>query len=362
MTPPRHLLVFRFSALGDVAMTVPVIRAVLQQHPGLQITFVSTAFVAPLFAGIERLQFHAADLKGKHKGIKGLYRLYRDLSRQYNFDAIADLHNVLRTKILRLFFSVSGNPIAVIDKGRKDKKALTRKENKVLKPLKSTFERYSEVFSSLSLPIQLKQDLSKDPAGVQDLSGLNESQPHHNINLKENLLGQEESAFMVGVAPFAQHAEKMYPHEKMKELLRLLTQNKNMKVLLFGGGKAETALLQEWENELPGVESVAGKMSFEEELKLIARLDLMVSMDSANMHLASLQGVPVISIWGATHPFAGFYGWGQSPDDAIQIDLYCRPCSVFGNKPCFRGDLACMHSISPVIIYNRIMEKVQTNK
>jgi len=81
----------------------------------------------------------------------------------------------------------------------------------------------------------------------------------------------------------------------------------------------------------------------------------MISMDSANMHLASLFGVPVVSVWGATHPFAGFMGFGQSPDRAVQIDdLECRPCSVFGNKPCFRGDHACMEWITP----ERVLEKV----
>jgi ADP-heptose:LPS heptosyltransferase len=78
-------------------------------------------------------------------------------------------------------------------------------------------------------------------------------------------------------------------------------------------------------------------------------------MDSANMHLASLFGVPVVSVWGATHLFAGFMGYGQSADNAVQIDaLTCRPCSVFGNKPCFRGDHACMEWIKP----EQISEKV----
>jgi ADP-heptose:LPS heptosyltransferase len=494
---PQHLLVFRFSALGDVAMTVPVVKSLLQQYPGLHITYVSNAFVAPLFTGIDRLHFHAADLKGRHNGVKGLYTLYRELNRTYNFDAIADLHNVLRTKILRFFFVTSFKPIAVIDKGRKEKKELTRKKNKILKPLRATIQRYADVFAALGVPVQLNQDLAainhqansnnqvnfqdqasangqanpnqqgsftnslKDPS-INDqasldsdqqnsftsihnnlaTSGLNESialdqnlhstpdpngpssydsnelstsdqnapldpdrngfltsdqndlsavdhqaftnflqdsssiksqglpntehqEPitHGNKSLlspnpQGSLFSGPNRLFLIGVAPFAQHAEKMYPHEKMKEVLRLLLQHQEVKVLLFGGGKTEVPLLQEWERAMPGLESVAGKMSFQEELKLIAQLDVMLSMDSANMHLASLSGVPVISIWGATHPFAGFYGWGQSPNDAIQVNLYCRPCSVFGNKPCFRGDLACMHSISPVVVYNKIMEKL----
>jgi ADP-heptose:LPS heptosyltransferase len=109
---PRHILVFRFSALGDVAMTVPVIKLLLQQHPQLEVTYVSTAFVAPLFSGIERLHFYAADLEGIHKGVTGLYRLYRELKCRFDCDSIADLHNVIRTKILRAFFSLSQKKMA----------------------------------------------------------------------------------------------------------------------------------------------------------------------------------------------------------------------------------------------------------
>ena len=79
-------------------------------------------------------------------------------------------------------------------------------------------------------------------------------------------------------------------------------------------------------------------------------------MDSANMHLASLTGIPVVSIWGATHPYAGFMGWGQSLDNAIQLDMDCRPCSIFGQKPCRLGDYPCLNNIKP----ETVVEKINT--
>ena len=93
-----------------------------------------------------------------------------------------------------------------------------------------------------------------------------------------------------------------------------------------------------------------------EELALMSHLDVMLAMDSGNMHLASLVGTPVVSVWGATHPYAGFMGWGQSEKNAVQISLPCRPCSIFGNKPCIRGDYACLRQITP----NQIIEKVES--
>jgi len=340
LTEHRHLLVFRFSSLGDVAMTVPVIKLLLQQHSGLEITMVSTQFVQPLFNDIERLNFYPADLKGIHKGIRGLFRLYREL-RHLGFSAIADLHDVLRTKILRTFFSLSLLPIAVIDKGRKEKKELTRRYHKKLRPLKSSFQRYADVFQLLGLPIQLEIE-----GGIIK---------RHVITNFSKL--KKDGYILIGIAPFALHQEKMYPAEKMKEVLRLISLHPRIKIFLFGG-KNDATVFEQWEKIFPNVESMACKISFEKELELISQLDLMISMDSANMHFASLYGVQVISIWGGTHPYLGFYGWGQSLENAIQVDIECRPSSVFGNKPCPRGDLACLNLISPVIIYEKVVQQL----
>ena len=328
-------------------MTIPVIRQLLHQHPDLKVTFVSNTFFRPLFQHIDRLEFYPAELKGVHKGFGGLYRLYKELKVRYSFDAVADLHNVLRTQVIRKFFLISSTPVKVIDKGRKGKKELTRKEDKVLKQLPTTFERYAEVFKQLGLPIRLNDPLPALAVSNDDTKSFSQL--------------KDQGYKLVGIAPFAQHPEKMYPADKMKEVISMLLGNEKVRIFLFGGGAAENSILQSWENELPGVTSMSGKMSFEKELQHIAQLDTMVSMDSANMHLASLYGVPVVSIWGGTHPFAGFYGWGQSMDNAVQIALYCRPCSVFGNKTCYRGDLACMHELSPLAVHQQILKVLKLN-
>ncbi len=131
--------------------------------------------------------------------------------------------------------------------------------------------------------------------------------------------------------------------------------SKNHPIYLFGGGKKEVEILSKWEQEIENVTSLAGKLSLKEELQKISELELMISMDSANMHLASLVGTRVVSVWGATHYFAGFLGYGQSENDIVEIkNLECRPCSVFGNKPCFRGDYACLNQIE----ISQILKKI----
>ena len=341
MLRPNHILVFRFSALGDVAMTVPVIKLLLDQYPGLEITLVSDPFMEPLFDGIERLHFYGADTKADFKGISGLRRLSKRIKKDIPFDAIADLHNVLRTKILRFF--LPGKPRASIDKGRAEKKELTRAVNKKLHPLKSTFQRYADVFAQLGFPIEFNVK-----RGI-----VRKIRPQVPL-----VPGQAKGDWLIGVAPFARHAPKMYPLEKMKEVVKMLALHSPMTIVLFGS-KQEAAVLDSWAKEIPRVSSVAGKFSLAEELEIIATLDIMISMDSANMHLASMLGVPVVSIWGGTHPYLGFYGWGQRYENAIQQDLPCRPSSVFGNKPCpVHGEEGCMGGITAQSVYEKVKENV----
>ena len=133
-----------------------------------------------------------------------------------------------------------------------------------------------------------------------------------------------------------------------------LSKDEQTTIFLFGGRGYEQAILEEWAFQYPRVKSVAGRYSLDKELMLISQLDLLLCMDSANMHFASLAGTRVVSIWGATHPYAGFYGYGQKPEDAIQAKLDCRPCSIYGQKPCLHGDWACLKQIKPEQITEKI--------
>jgi ADP-heptose:LPS heptosyltransferase len=248
-------------------------------------------------------------------------------------DAVADLHAVLRTRVMRMFFLASRTPYAAIDKGRDGKRALTRRENKEFRPLPSTFERYADVFASLSRPVELQ---------APSISG------HRKAG----------GPFRVGIAPFARHDEKAWPPERMREVVGALSARGDVDVHLFGGGRTEASVLAEWETAFDRVRSHADGTSLTEQLAQMSGLDLMVSMDSANMHMASLFGVHVVSVWGGTHPYAGFLGWGQSMEDAVQVEMDCRPCSVFGNRPCWKGTRECLSGIPPEQVLERISQKL----
>ena len=323
--------------MGDVAMCVPVIRRLLEAYPDLTLSFVSQSAFAPLFEGIDRLTFLPADLKGIHRGISGIWQLFRELQAAGPFDGVADLHQVLRSGMLDSLFRLKGTPVSVINKGRKDKYALIRRTQKHLQPLPPTFDRYAAVFAQLGLAVDLKHALKHNA---------DQAVPSKMIPAVRK---------RIGIAPFAKHRGKTWPAERMRRVVELLADRGDIEVLLFGGGVVETEVLSKWSGEINGVTSLAGNYSLKDELHIISELDLMVSMDSANMHLASMFGVPVVSVWGATHPYAGFLGWGQDMSNVIQSDLDCRPCSVFGNKPCFKGTYECMTTIEPEIVVKKIL-------
>ena len=318
MNPPKHILVIRLSALGDVAMTVPVLRVVSKTYPEVQLTVLSRPVFKPLFENIPHVTFVGADVYGKHKGT-GLIRLANEIRKQ-GIDAVADLHNVIRSTVITGYLRSRGLKTATIDKGRKEKKALVRKKNKKFDQLKTTHQRYADVFTALGLPIDLSSHVF--PKRLLLSPRLN------------SLIGQEPKK-CIGIAPFAAFQSKTYPLESIKEVLVALDREDKYRIFLFGGGNKEVALLRELELEFHSVTNVAGTLTFEEELGLMSNLDLMVSMDSGNGHLAAMLGIPVITLWGVTHPYAGFAPFGQPEGNMLLADrekFPLIPTSVYGNK------------------------------
>jgi ADP-heptose:LPS heptosyltransferase len=327
--------------MGDVAMTVPVLRALVAQNPDVKITVVSRVFYKPIFKNIPNINFFTAHVHHRHKGLLGLFRLYKDLKSK-GITEIADLHNVLRSKIIRTLFSISGIKTASVDKGRAEKTSLTRAKNKIFKPLPTMFERYANVFENLGFSLDLSNPVfppkQKLDAEIIDLIGENYQK-------------------LIGIAPFAQYDSKVYPLDLMQQVIDKLASTKTHKILLFGGGKKEIELLRSLSKGKENVVIVAGQLKFKQELQLISNLDVMLSMDSGNAHLAAMLGVKVITLWGATHPYSGFSPFNQPIENALVSDrnLYPKlPTSVYGNKK-VAGYEDAMRTISVEEIVSKIL-------
>ena len=346
---PKHILVIRLSAMGDVAMTVPVLTALQESFPNTKITVLTKPFFGSIFEHLAFINIITAKVNDEHKGIFGLWKLHKQC-RLLGIDTVADCHNVLRSKMLRFFFGLSGIKSTHIDKGRAEKKALTRAKNKILAPLKSTHERYAEVFRELNFDLKLKPlqklKLSLTPA-------INEQFGIHSQN------SELSSQRLIGIAPFAAHEGKQYPKAQMEQVIQMLNNSGKYKVLLFGGPN-DVEALKNSASEKKHVISLAGKLTFEDEIKVISNLDLMVSMDSGNGHLAAMFNVTVITIWGVTHPFAGFVPFNQSFNNQIFPDIEqfpLLPTSIYGNiVP--QGYENVMESIPPQMVFERIVASV----
>ncbi len=338
--PIEHIAVMRLSAMGDVAMTVPVLRAFNEKYPNVKITVISTPFFQPLFDDLQNVAFLSFDKKGKHKGFLGLFRFFLEL-RKSNIDAFADLHNVTRSKVIIGLFALSGKKVAFTDKARKEKKEVTRAVNKIFRPLPTVFERHSIVFSALGFPINLSNptfpEKSKLSSEILSVVG-------------------EKNEKWIGIAPFAQHESKVYPLDLMGKVIDQLAENPNHKILLFGGGKKEIETLEALSNSHKNIISISGKLKFNQEIQLISNLDVMLSMDSGNGHIAAILGVKTITLWGATHPYLGFSPFNQPEENSLVSDrnLYPKlPTSIYGNKK-VEGYEDAMRTILP----ERVVEKV----
>ncbi|MFD2602365.1 glycosyltransferase family 9 protein [Flavobacterium suzhouense] len=346
MSGTKHILVIRLSAMGDVAMTVPLLRALVAQYPNVKVTVLTRAFFATFFEGIPNVSVYPADVAGKHKGFFGLLKLFREL-KKLNIDAVADLHNVLRSKIVTKLFFLSGKPIATTDKARNEKKALTRAENKVFRQLTPIVERHLDTFKKLGFTIDLSNPVFPD------------KQP---LAAQVSAISGEKSGKWIGVAPFAQHQGKVYPQDLMQEVIDKLAEDSNYTLFLFGGGAAETAQLEAFAKGRKNIIVTAGKLKLAQELNLINHLDLMLSMDSGNAHMAAMQGVKVITLWGATHPYAGFAPFGQPADYTVTSDRNqypLLPTSIYGNKV-VEGYKDVMRTITPQAVIDKVTNVVHS--
>lgn len=337
----KNVLIVRFSAIGDVAMTVPVIYSLASAYPNVRFTMLSNVRFAPFFAGMpENFSFLGVDLKKDYHGFGSMLKLFFKL-RKKHFDAMADLHGVLRTTALSVFFRLFFTKVSRIDKDRGSRKRMTRQKNKDLTPRLTSFDRYRIVLEKLGFSFELKfRSIFGD--GKADMSTV------------KDIIGDKDCTW-VGIAPFAAHKSKIYPLYLMEEVVSQIDSACLCRQFVFAYGK-ERSLVEEWAQKYRSVEIVDPRLGLGGELALISNMEVMLAMDSSNMHLASLTATPVISIWGATHPVAGFMGWGQKPEDCIQLDLPCRPCSIYGKKECIFSDYRCLTGIDPDFVFSKVKE------
>jgi ADP-heptose:LPS heptosyltransferase len=350
--PLKKILVFRFSAMGDVVLLVPVLKSLTTAHPDVEVTVVTRPKFAPFFYDMERVLVFPADVDYTYNGIFGMRDLFRMLIRKADYDLVIDMHDHIRTMFLRTLFRIFGTDVIVFDKGRKEKKAFSRKENKVVSPLPHTVDRYKKTLEKAGFVFDLLQppyfawNESIEAASADWLA-------------KKNLTKKEK---WIGIAPFAMHASKIWPLENYASVIGLILKKTPAKFFMFGGGPREVKYFENLKARFPEhCEVVAGQLKIRHEIAIMQNLDLMLCVDSSNMHLAALAGVPLLSVWGGTHPDVGFGPFGKGEESIIQIsraELPCRPCSVYGRETCYVGGFPCLTRITAENIAEKIVQRI----
>jgi ADP-heptose:LPS heptosyltransferase len=339
-----NILVIRFSAMGDVALLTPALIAVVAKYPNVQINLITRGNFSPFFFNIPNVHVTGLNLK-KYKGITGLWKLYKNISQLGPFDKVLDLHSSVRSILLSWIFKWKGIPIFKINKGRKEKLLQIRKKNKVLTHLPHTVERYLKVFENAGFPASIR----KGPwINVDADSKIYASEYFKSKSLKKG------DDIWIGFAPFAGHKLKEWPHYKSMNLIKLMLKEFNSKVFLFGSSEEEEKLTQLMGDSENCYIVSGGKFGIKGEIGIMEKLDLMIGMDSSNIHIMALLKKPVIGIYGTTHPISGFGPFSQEDVGVVQVDLPCRPCSIYGNVSCHRKDFACMELIDPQDVIKRI--------
>ena len=336
----RNVLVMRLSALGDVAMTIPVLYPVCRANPGIRFVMLTKGWPASMFHDRpDNLMVVGIDVNKEYKGLLGLIRLASSLRRQYDIDAVADLHSVMRTWVIGAWLKLCGIPVVRLDKQRGRRKALV--SHKSSEPVTPTIDRYRQVFQQLGIeaPDNFTRLFDDKPLPVSPI-----------------VLEKEPGQRWIAISPFSAHEGKVYPLKLMEDVIAQLSKRDNYWIFLMGGGKTEKIALRGIARKNERVISMAEiKHGFTDEYALLSKCDVMLTMDSANMHLASLVGLKSITIWGATAPACGFLGYGQDASIDIQLDLECRPCSIYGERECRFGDYRCLTGIKPDLVVERVI-------
>ena len=314
-------LIIRLATLGNVAMTVPVVASLSKRYPNDRFIFAAKKDLAAMFASMPNVEFQEVDNHLDWEGVFRLWRVWRDKT-----DAVIDLQDVPRTRVLRFLLRLSGKPVTSVRYGRVRKHIITI-FGIGKKQLPSEFARYRDAFRRAGL--ETNEAFESLPVNGTSAQAVAER------------FGQKEGRW-IGMAPFAKSRSNMLPYRVTKDIIEKLTQYAETRVFLFGAGQVECEMLRQWASVFPRTESVAGQLSLKEELELMRQLDVMICMDSANQHLSSLVGLRAVSVWCATHPMIGFAGWKQKPEDIVQRhDLRCRPCTCHGTNHCRYGNFAC---------------------
>ncbi len=337
MTPIKRVLIVQTGFLGDLILSTPLIRATKESFPEAELFFLSIPSVAEALAHNPNLaQVITYDKRGKDRGIKGFLRMEKELG-EMGFDLALIPHRSLRSALL-----ATGAEI-------KERIGFNRSAGFFLFTKRVGYQwGIHEVERNLSLLSPL--GIAPPPLPPELFPG-NEEKGRVEDFL--NGAGVSRGDGLVGFAPGAFWPTKRWPVEKFAELGRLVRRG-GEKIVLFGSLR-EKRICEKLSTSMGGgVVVAAGRLTVLESAWLLTKLKVLVTNDSAPVHMASAMGTPVVVIFGPTTPQFGFGPWGEG--EVVEKDLPCRPCSPHGPRSCPRGSWDCMLGIGVEEVYAQVVK------
>ena len=334
--PAPDILVVRFSAIGDILLTTPLLRTLRAAHPGARITVLTKAQFAPLVSHNP----HVSEVIGIEpgEGIRAVARRIRGI----RYSHLLDLHGSLRSRLLRRL--VPG-PWTTYRKRRVARAALIVAKRDLYGDAPPMPERYFEAAEPLGL----------GPDGGPPDFFLSEAA---DVRARGRLRGLglgEDGRPLVAMAPGAAHPTKRWPDEAWTVLARRVAAT-GADVALLGGPDDVDSSQAIAERAGVSVASMAGILGLQETGAVVRRAEVLVSGDTGLMHMATGVGTPVVALFGPTVRQFGFFPYNAEHSTVVQLELACRPCSAQGGRACPLGHHRCLRAIAPEDVFERLCE------
>ncbi|MBI2427265.1 MAG: lipopolysaccharide heptosyltransferase II [Ignavibacteriales bacterium] len=347
MKSPGKILVFQTAFLGDVILTLPMIQVLKKNFPLAEIDVVTTPVASSL------LENHPAvshiiqyDKRKSQKGIKGIISLALDL-RHRSYDVVVVPHRSFRTASVVALTGIQER----IGFSNASARFVYNHIGEYIKT-KHEIERNYALLSPFNIRVTQKELPSLYPS-LDDINRVNK------FLFEREILNQRN---MVAIAPGSVWNTKRWLLDRFTQLaLRLATDGKEI-LIIGGAGDTELgrAIIEATKHKQ--IHDTTGKLSLLQSAELIGRCNVLISNDSAPLHIGVAMRTPVVAIFGATVPEFGFAPYGKDDVVVETKGLSCRPCAIHGGDQCPIGTFECMKKIESGMVYDRVQSVLRREK